>query len=94
MPVFFLEIKGGEKEGMNTSNDNLNEETIKVASKLYEIAGRVEGRDLENWLEAERIVKEGEQFNLMFKQMLTHDPASAIKLMEAIKPLIEIRLNQ
>jgi hypothetical protein len=28
-----------------------------VAYELYEISGRVDGRGMENWLEAERIVK-------------------------------------
>jgi len=37
-------------------NNNLCEETVKVASELYERSGRAEGRDLDNWLEAERIV--------------------------------------
>ncbi len=39
------------------SNDNLYEETVKVASELYKRSGRIEGRDLDNWLEAERIVR-------------------------------------
>jgi len=39
------------------NNDNLYEETVKVASELYERSGRVEGRDLDNWLEAEKIVR-------------------------------------
>jgi hypothetical protein len=40
------------------SNDNTYEETVRIAAELYESSGRVEGRDLENWLEAERIVRE------------------------------------
>lgn len=36
---------------------NLYEEIVTVARELYEKSGRVEGRDLDNWLEAERIVK-------------------------------------
>jgi len=70
------------------NNDISYEETIKVASELYEKSGRVEGRDIDNWLEAERIVRAGEQFSMMFKQMLMQDPSSASKIMEAIKPLI------
>jgi hypothetical protein len=35
---------------------NLHEEISKVAYELYEKSGRIEGRDLDNWLEAERIV--------------------------------------
>src|SRR3989304_9833562 len=40
------------------NNDNAYEETIKIAAELYERSGRAEGRDLDNWLEAERIVRE------------------------------------
>ncbi len=32
------------------------EEIATVAYDLYERSGRIEGRDLDNWLEAERIV--------------------------------------
>lgn len=35
---------------------NLHDEISKVAYELYEKRGRVKGRDLENWLEAEKIV--------------------------------------
>ncbi len=35
---------------------NLHDEIAKVAHDLYEKSGRIEGRDLGNWLEAERIV--------------------------------------
>lgn len=35
---------------------SLHEEIVRVASDLFEKSGRVGGRDLENWLEAERIV--------------------------------------
>jgi hypothetical protein len=76
------------------NNVNLCGETVKVASELYEKGGRVEGRDLDNWLEAERIMKEGEQFCEMFMQMLVQNPLSACKLMEAIKPLIELGQKQ
>ena len=38
------------------NNTDLYEEKVKVASELYEQSGRVDGRDLENWLEAEKIV--------------------------------------
>jgi hypothetical protein len=36
----------------------LHDEIAKVAHELYEKSGRIPGRDLENWLEAERIVME------------------------------------
>jgi hypothetical protein len=35
---------------------NFREEIIKVACDLFEKSGRVEGLNLDNWLEAERIV--------------------------------------
>ena len=35
---------------------DLHEEIAKVACELYEKSGRIEGRDRENWLDAERIV--------------------------------------
>ena len=35
----------------------LHEEIFAVAHDLYERSGRIEGRDLDNWIEAERIVK-------------------------------------
>lgn len=33
-----------------------HQEIVKVAHDLFEKSGRVEGHDLDNWLEAERIV--------------------------------------
>ncbi len=38
------------------NQDNLRNEIAEVARELYEKSGRIEGRDLENWLEAEKIV--------------------------------------
>jgi Protein of unknown function (DUF2934) len=35
---------------------NIYDEIAKVAHDLYERSGRVHGRDVQNWLEAERIV--------------------------------------
>ena len=40
----------------DNDDNNVYEETVKVASELYKRSGRVEGRDLENWIEAEKIV--------------------------------------
>jgi hypothetical protein len=34
------------------------DEIAKLARELYEKSGRIEGRDIDNWLEAERIVME------------------------------------
>ena len=35
---------------------DLHDEISKVAFELYESSGRLEGRDLENWFEAESLV--------------------------------------
>jgi hypothetical protein len=35
---------------------DLHDEIVKVAYELWEQSGRIEGRDLDNWLEAEKIV--------------------------------------
>lgn len=41
---------------MKSALNNLNEQIKKLAYELYEESGRLEGRDLDNWIEAERIV--------------------------------------
>ena len=43
---------------MPLTRDQLNEAIGKKAQELYERSGRLPGRDLVNWLEAERAVKE------------------------------------
>lgn len=83
-----------DSNGDGDGNGNSYEETVKVASELYEKSGRAEGCDLENWLKAERIVKEGEQFCKMFMRMLVQSPLSACKLMEAIKLLLDLEQKQ
>jgi hypothetical protein len=35
---------------------NINDQVAKVAYSIYEKNGKVDGSDLDNWLEAERIV--------------------------------------
>jgi hypothetical protein len=37
--------------------ENLQWEIFRVAHDIYERSGRVPGRDLDNWLEAEKIVQ-------------------------------------
>jgi hypothetical protein len=39
-------------------NINLHTEISRVASELYEKSGCIEGRDLENWLAAEKFIIE------------------------------------
>ena len=84
----------GDGHGNGNDNGNSYEEIEKVATELYEKSGRAKGRDLENWLKAERIMKEGEQFCKMFMQMLVQSPLSACKLMEAIKLLLDLEQKQ
>ena len=45
------------KTGACCSGAQLTDAIRKKAQELYEKSGRKSGRDLENWLEAERIVK-------------------------------------
>jgi hypothetical protein len=78
----------------NSNNNNSDEEITKIASKLYNKSGKEEGRDFENWVEAERIFNAGKEFCEMFMQMLVQNPLGASKLMEAIKLLIELEQKQ
>ncbi len=39
-----------------SNKEDLNEEIAKVAYILWEKSGKIPGKDLENWLEAEKIV--------------------------------------
>lgn len=53
---------GTNNTGTSTSHasitrDQLDQAIRKKAQELYEKSGRKPGRDMENWLEAERIVK-------------------------------------
>jgi len=51
------------------------DEIAKLARTLYEKSGRVEGRDLDNWLEAERIVME----RYKEQEMLEKESSSSTK---------------
>jgi hypothetical protein len=51
-------FKAGTKSRSTPTQDQ-TEIIRKVAQKLYEQKGRQPGRDLENWLEAEKLVKSG-----------------------------------
>jgi hypothetical protein len=79
---------------LSMNNLNLQDEIPRVAAELYHYSGCVEGRDLENWLAAERILKSGEEFCEMFMQMLIQKPIAASKLMEAVKLLIDLEEKQ
>ena len=45
------------KVGQKLSQEELTDLIRKTAQEIYENSGRIEGRDVENWTEAERIVK-------------------------------------
>lgn len=51
------------------------DEIAKLARELYEKSGGVEGRDLDNWLEAESIVME----RYKKQEMLEEEPSSSTK---------------
>ena len=46
-----------QKKRISKNDINLYKETATVARDLYERSGRIQGHDLDNWLEAEKIVK-------------------------------------
>jgi len=49
--------QSNRKDRISEHDINLHEEIVTVARDLYERNGRTKGRDLDNWLEAERIVR-------------------------------------
>ena len=52
-------VRAAGKTIAGSNGKNLEERIRRVAYGLYEKRGRVEGNDLRNWLEAERIVLSG-----------------------------------
>lgn len=69
---------------------SLHDDIAKVAYELYEKSGRI-GRDLENWLEAEKIVmaRYGEkELSAAAKQMKQVAEAAGKKVKEAVKGTI------
>ncbi len=58
-------------------DSKLNEEIAHVAYMLFENSGRLHGRDLENWLEAERIVMERREQEAAGKKKKTAKPKAA-----------------
>ena len=69
-----------------------HDEIAKVAQELFEKSGRIHGRDLENWLEAERIVKarrghgNGGDGKEQEEAKAKKAPAKAAKRVEAKRP--------
>lgn len=51
----------GKKSASKTSDSNLTECIQKVAYELWEQKGRIQGKDMEIWLEAESLVKNGKR---------------------------------
>lgn len=68
---------------------DLHEEIAKLAYELYERSGRAEGRDKENWLEAEKIVMARHAGDLgIAKQMELSAENVAKKVREAVKETV------
>jgi len=65
----------------------LYDEIAKIAHELYEKSGKAEGRDLDNWLEAERIVmaRYKEQKNLGAKASSSLEKKKASTTKRSIK---------
>jgi hypothetical protein len=47
----------GRRWGIVMDDGNLHHEIFRVAFDIYERSGQIEGRDLDHWLEAEKIVR-------------------------------------
>ena len=56
---------------------NLNHEIEKVAYELYERDGRIPGRELEHWVEAEKIVHARYAVSFDEKQAKTKKPSAS-----------------
>lgn len=68
---------------------DLHEEIARLAYELYEKGGRVEGRDRENWLEAEKIVRARHAGDLgVARQMELSAESVAKKVKEAVKETV------
>jgi hypothetical protein len=50
--------KTSSGSGMPITSDQLTDMIRKKAYELYEKRGKKQGRDLDNWLEAERMIKQ------------------------------------
>jgi DUF2934 family protein len=68
---------------------DLHEEIARLAYELYERGGRAEGRDRENWLEAEKIIKARHAGDLgVARQMELSAESVAKKVKEAVKETV------
>lgn len=52
------EISSEEMSKLSANSEQITEMVRKKAYELYEKRGKKPGRDMDNWLEAERIVKQ------------------------------------
>lgn len=50
--------KTSSNQGMSIPQDQLTDVIRKKAYELYEKRGKKQGHDLDNWLEAERMIKQ------------------------------------
>jgi len=67
---------------------NLHDKIAIVAYELYEKSGRIEGRNMENWVEAERIVKArhvSDDLTTKMKQILEKTEVFMHTAKEAVK---------
>lgn len=73
-----------------TVYDDMGHEIAKVAYELYERGGRIEGRNIENWLEAERIVMAHYSAKRQLEEAMSKakpSPALAVEQAETAAPL-------
>lgn len=58
---------------------SLHDEIARAAHELYEKSGRIHGRDIENWLEAERIILGGNVKEMSLEAALDEKKKTAAK---------------
>lgn len=68
--------------------DDFAQEITRLAYEIYEKNGRIEGRDMENWLEAERIVMARRTEEQQAKQQAA-EPFAAVTAVSAAEALEE-----
>lgn len=72
---------------------NFHDEIAKMAYELYEKSGRIDGRDRENWVEAERMVKArhaGDDLTKKLKQIV----GKAEDLIYTAKEVVKVTLQE
>lgn len=72
---------------------NLYDEIAEAAFELYEKSGRIDGRDMENWVEAERIVKAKHATDDLTTKVKQIEEKTA-DFMHVVKEVVKVTLHE